>query len=170
MSRTIRRTGAAVATALVLGACATAGPRVENGIFRAPGLFRAAMPGPEWTVTTSKAELELRYRGSRAGILANAECGEDIARRDLPALARRLFVGLRGRQVLQNGTVTVAGAPALHAVVEAGVSGDDERMRMEAYVVKDARCVFDLVYVAPADDFAARRADFQRFVDSFVRE
>jgi hypothetical protein len=159
------------AAVLALGACVSAGPRLENGVFHAPALFRVTVPGPDWQVTTpSKADLELRHRTARAGILANAECGEQLARRDLAVLARRLVVGLRDREVLENGTATVAGAPAAHAVMDVLAGGEDERMRMEAYVVKGERCVYDLVYVAPAAAFAERRADFQRFVDSFVRE
>ncbi|SRR6266851_3010359 len=165
-----RRIGVA-ATALVLSGCASTGPRVENGIFRAPDLFRVTVPGPDWDVATaSRADLELRHRGTRAGIIANAECGDELARRDVDLLARRLFVGLRGRQVIENGTATVGGAPAVHAVMDARVTGADDPVRLEAFVVKDGRCVYDLVYVAPAAAFAERRSDFQRFVESFVRE
>jgi hypothetical protein len=164
-----RRIGAA-ATALVVSGCASAGPRVEQGVFRAPE-FRITVPGPEWDVAAaSRAELELRHRGTRAGMLANVECGEELGRRDVAVLSRRLFVGLRGREVLENGTTTVGGVPASHAVMEAQVAGEDERMRVEAYVVKDGRCVYDLVYVAPAATFAEGQPDFRRFVDSFVRE
>jgi hypothetical protein len=158
------------ATALVLSGCASVGPRVENGVFRAPE-FRVTVPGPEWDVATaSRAELELHYRGTRAGILVNVECGDEPARRDLAVLTRRLFVGLRGREVLENGTATVGGVPAARTVMDAQVAGEDERMRVEAYVVKDGRCVYDLVYVAPVTAFAERRPDFHRFVESFVRE
>ena len=165
-----RRIGVA-ATALVLGGCATAGPQVENGVFRVPERFRVTVPGPEWEVATaSGAELELRHRGTRAGILANVECGDTVSRHGLPVLARRLFVGLRDREVLENGAATVGGLPAFRAIMNAQVAGEDEWMRVEAYVAKDGRCVYDLVYVAPAAGFADRRPDFQRFVDSFVRE
>jgi hypothetical protein len=85
-------------------------------------------------------------------------------------LARRLFIGLRGREVLENGAATLGGAPAVRAELEAQVSGTDDRVRLEAYVMKDARCVYDLVYAAPAATFAERRPDFQRFLESFVRE
>jgi hypothetical protein len=165
-----RRIGVA-ATALALSGCATSGVRLDNGVFRAPDRFRVTVPGPEWDVAAaSGAELELRHRGARAGIFANAECGAEPARRDLAVLARRLFVGLRGRQVLENGAATVDGVPALRTVIDAQVTGEEERVRMEAYVVKDGRCVYDLVYVAPVAGFAERRADFGRFVESFARE
>jgi len=156
---------------LALSACATAAPRVENGIFRAPSLFRVTVPGPEWEVASTKpAEIVLRHAGSQAGIFANAECGDELARRDVAVLARRLFIGLRDRQVVENGTATLDGATAAHAVIDAQVSGRDDRLRLEAYVLKDARCVYDVVYAAPPETFTDRRADFQRFVESFVRE
>jgi hypothetical protein len=163
-----RRLGVA-AVAFVLGGCA--GAHLEGGVFRAPSLFRVTVPGPDWVVATaSTAELALRHRGARAGILANAECGAAQVRGDLAALVRRLFVGLRARTTLENGTAVVGGVPARHAVVEAQVTGEDERMRVEAYVMKDERCVYDLVYVAPAGAFAGPRSDFLRFVESFARE
>jgi hypothetical protein len=157
------------AAALALAGCA--GTRLEHGVFRVPERFSVSVPGPEWEVATaSGSELELRHRPTRAGILANVECGAEPARRDLPALARRLFIGLRARATLENGMTTVDGVPAAHTVIEAQVTGGDERMRVEAYVVKDERCVYDLVYVAPRHRFEERRADFLRFVDSFARE
>jgi hypothetical protein len=144
---------------------------VENGVFRAPAFFRLTLPGPEWDVATAGgAELELRHRGTRAGILVNVECGEELGRRDLTVLTRRLFLGLRERESLENGPASVGGLPAVRSMMDAEVVGQDERMRMEAYVAKDGQCVYDLVYVAPAATFAARRPDFQRLVDSFVRE
>lgn len=157
--------------AVVLSGCASAGPRVENGVFRVPERFRVTVPGPEWEVATaSGAELELRHRAAGAGIFTNVECGDGAARPDVTVLARRLFVGLRDREVLENGTATVGGTPAVRAVMEAHVSGTNDRVRLEAYVMKDARCVYDLVYVAPAATFPERRPDFQRFLDSFARE
>ena len=160
----------AVVAALVLSGCATGGPRVENGVFRAPERFRVTVPGAEWDVAAaSRAELELRHRATRAGISANVECGGEAARRDVTVLARRLFLGLRSR-VLENGTATLGGAPAMRAVVEARVSGSDDPMRLEAYVMKAEGCVYDLVYAAPAASFEEQRPDFQRFIDSFVKE
>ena len=166
-----RRRFSVAAAALALVGCA--GPRgvLEDGVFRAPKLFRVTVPGAEWTVArANESKLELRHPATRAGILANAECGVEPARQELAVLVRRLFVGLRARDTLDNGVATLGGSPAVHAVMEAEVTGEAERMRVEAYVTKDERCVYDLVYVAPAAAFAERHGDFQRFVESFVRE
>ena len=159
------------ATALALASCT--GPRVElqHGVFRAPKLFRVTVPGADWTVMrATDSELELRHPATRAGILAHAECGAGPARLELPVLARRLFVGLRARETLDNGVTTLGGLPAVHASMEAQVTGDNERMRLEAYVTKDEQCVYDLVYVAPVAAFSERHEDFRRFVESFARE
>ncbi|HYE90556.1 MAG TPA: hypothetical protein VEA38_06030 [Terriglobales bacterium] len=165
-----RRIHGWAAAALALAACAGPAARVEQGVFRMPDRFRVTVPGPEWDVAPGgRADLELRHRAGGAGILTNVECGTG-RELDLAALTRRLFVGLRARNVLENGAAIVGGLAAAHAVLEVQVSGDDERVRVEAYVLKDEGCVYDLVYVAPAARFAERRPDFQRFVDSFVRE
>ena len=160
-----------MAAALVVTACA--GPKAElrHGTFRAPARFRVTLPASGWTVTKAGAsELELQHPATRAGILANTDCGPAIAGQELPALARRLFLGLQERTILANGAVTLAGHPAIHAVLEARVKGQADPMRVEAYVMKDERCVYDLVYVAPLPAFAEGRPDFQRLVDSFVKE
>jgi hypothetical protein len=167
-----RRFGVAAA-ALALSGCAGSSPRgqLDHGVYRAREGFRVTVPGPDWEATTSgRAHLELRQRATAVGIFANVECGPEAAKRDLAVLTRRLFVGLRARAAVENGAATIAGIPAAHAVMEVPVGDDGERVRLEAYVVKDERCVYDLVYVAPAATFAERRADFQRFVESFTRE
>lgn len=172
MSRWYRRFGA-VATALAMSGCAGASPRghLDHGVYRAADGFRVTVPGPDWESPPSgRADFELRHRASSAGILVNADCGSEATRRDLAALTRRLFVGLRARTAMENGAATIAGVPATHVVMEVQVGEDRERVRLEAYVVKDERCVYDLVYVAPVAAFDERRADFQRFVESFVRE
>jgi hypothetical protein len=166
-----RRRFSVAATALALASCA--GPRVElqHGVFRAPKLFRVTVPGADWTVMrATDSELQLRYPATGAGILANVECGPAPARQELAVLARRLFVGLRARETLDNGVTTLGGLPAVHASMEAQVTGENERMRLEAYVTKDEQCVYDLVYVAPTAVFAERHGDFRRFVESFARE
>ena len=160
-----------MAAALTLVACATAGPRIERGVFRVPEQFRVTVPGPQWeAVSNGRADLELKHRGGDAGLLANAECGAGYARADLRALTRRLFVGFRGREVLERGAAEVAGLPAAHAVIEGGVAGEEQRVRVEAFIIKNGGCVYDLVYVAPADAYVERRPDFERFVASFVKE
>ena len=166
-----RRFGVAAATLVLASGCANATRgHLERGVFQAAEGFRVTVPGPQWEVAANgKAELELRHRVTAAGILANAECDAGITTRDLDVLTRRLFVGMRARRTIENGAATVAGVPAAHAVMETQAGPEADRLRVEAYVMKDERCVYDLVYVAPREAFDASRGDFQRFVDSFAR-
>ena len=46
----------------------------------------------------------------------------------------------------------------------------DAPVRVEAYVLKDTRCVYDFAYAASPATFETWRADFQRLVESFATE
>jgi hypothetical protein len=158
----------AVAFAVVAGC---AGRRLQDGVYRSEHGFRVTIPGPAWQVVNgSRAELELRKADASAGMLANATCRPDTVRRDFALLERHLLLGLRDRATLEEDARDVAGRRAAHAVVEGRPRDGDERVRIESYVLKDDHCVYDLLYVAPTDAFDGSRADFARFVQSFVME
>jgi hypothetical protein len=164
-----RATLAAVAAVVITVGCA--GKRIEHGMFHAPSGYRVALPGPAWAIAErGPAELELRHRSVGAGMLVNAACEGPVAGRSLDVLTRHLLVGLRDRAVLETGQVSLNGHRAVHTVVEGRPAGTEQRVRVEAYVVKDERCVYDLLYVAPPAAFDALRADFEGFVQSFTME
>ena len=125
------------------------------------------VPGPDWQVIESRrADLELRHRTTPAGILVNAACQPDTVRRSLDILQLQLLAGLRDRVVKEQEAVTLGSRPAVHALLEGRLDGDPERVGVESYVVKDDRCVYDLLYVAPPGAFEAGRGDFRRVVES----
>jgi hypothetical protein len=145
--------------------------RLENGVYHSSKGYRVTTPSPQWEpVDDSPADLELRHRSASAGLAANAVCEERTTRRSSRVLARQLLVGVRDRSVIDRGEVDVAGRPAVRAVVDGRLEGSEARVRIETVVVKDDRCVYDFMYVAPVATFAATRADFHRFVDSFRTE
>jgi hypothetical protein len=158
----------AVAFAVVAGC---AGRRLQDGVYRSEHGFRVTVPGTAWQVVDgSRAELELRRTDGAAGMLANATCRPDTVRRDFDLLERHLLLGLRDRATLEEGETRVAGRRAAHVLVEGRPRDGDDRVRIESYVLKDSHCVYDLLYVAPTDAFDSGRADFARFVQSFVME
>jgi hypothetical protein len=163
---------AALVTAVafaVLAGCA--GRRLQDGVYRSEHGFRVTVPGPEWRVVdSSRAELELRRADAEAGMLAHATCRPDAARRSFSVLERHLLLGLRDRATLEAGETDLAGQRAVHLVVEGRPRDAEGRMRIESYVLKNARCVYDLLYVAPPGEFDVGRADFRRFVQSFAME
>ena len=152
-----------------LGGCA--GRRFEGGAFHSPKGYRVALPGGGWVVDdASAADLALRHRAGPAAMLVNAECGRAPGARTADVLARHLFIGVRDRLVVERGAATVAGRPAAHAVVDGRADADGAPARIEAYVVKGERCVYDLVYAAPPAAFGTWRGDFRRLVESFATE
>lgn len=158
-----------VGAMVALAGCA--GSRIESGVYHSSKGYRIVPPGAAWTlVTESGADLELRHRTERAAMLANADCEPAPARRPLDVLTRQLLLGLRDRVVVEDGEVSLGGRRAAHAVLEGRMGRDAEPMRIEAFVTKDARCVYDFLYVAPPAAFDALRPDFEGFVGTFGRE
>jgi hypothetical protein len=153
---------------IVLLAAGCGGRRIENGVFYSTQGYRVRIPGPEWTVVDdSRADLELKARDGRAGMLAHATCDVPAARRPANVLQRQLLIGLRDRRVVERSEVTVGRFPGTRSVVEAAAD-DDSRVRIETVTVTDGRCVYDLMYAASLDVFPARRAAFDEFVASFL--
>jgi hypothetical protein len=164
-----RAAAAAAALALIVGACA--GRRIVDGVYHAPSGYRVTLPGAAWELAPdSRADLELRNRTASAGMLANAMCDPEVARRGGGVLVQQLLLGMRDRAMMEANETPVNGRVAWHRLLEGRMRQSDERVRIESYTLKGERCVYDLLYVAEPAAFDAWRADFQRFVDSFVGE
>ncbi|MGH2392766.1 MAG: hypothetical protein ACRDGH_04610 [Candidatus Limnocylindria bacterium] len=153
--------------ALLVAGCA--GRRIEQGVFYSTKGYRVRIPGPEWMVVDeSRADLELKARDGRAGMLANAICEAHVARRPVDVLQRQLLLGLRNQRVVERSEVIVAGRAGTRAVLEARAADNGEHVRIGTVTVTDTRCVYDLIFVAPVSAFAERQADFAAFVASFT--
>ena len=148
-----------------------AGRRIENGVYHSTKGYRVTLPSSEWVVADeSRADLELRHHGGAAAMLANAECDQPAASRSRDLLLRQLLIGLRDRTPITQEEVSVNERRAVHRVLDGRLASSDEPTRIEAYVMKDERCVYDFVYVAPPPAFESWRPDFLRFVESFAKE
>jgi hypothetical protein len=158
------------ATATLLVAVLSAGcsaSRIENGVFYSPKGYKLSLPGNGWAVLPGgAAELELQRKNPNGGMLADATCDGPTASRPLPVLTRHLTFGLGQRETVEAVQSEVGGRPAERTVVRGRVDGAD--VAVEAVVLKGKRCVYDFVYVAPADAFEAGRGDFHAFVESFA--
>jgi hypothetical protein len=162
-------TAVSALAAMLVAGCA--GTRVEDGVFHSDKGYRVAIPGGEWTVASdSGADLTLRHRDGRSGIVVNAACDAARTRGPLAVLARHLLSGLRERSVVTREDVSVNGRTARHAIVEGRAGDAGEPVRIELYVMRDDRCLYDFLYVAPPETFDARRPDFERVVHGFRTE
>lgn len=153
---------------LLLEGVACSAHRTEGGVFYSSKGYRVTLPRVSgWEMAPDgSADLELRRRAFRAGILVNATCEGKAPTRPLAVLGRHLTFGIRDKQVLESDALTVAGHQALRVLLEGWL--DDAPVRVEAYVVKGERCVYDLVYVAPPGAFSRGLEDFRAFVRSFA--
>jgi hypothetical protein len=159
----------AAAFAAAVGGCAS-GRRIEGGVYHAPSGYRITLPGPGWRlVEDSPADLELRHP-SRAAMLVTAVCRARPTRASDQVLLRRLLFGLRDQHVIERGEVLVNGARGSRAIVDGIAEDHGQRMRAEAYVLRQGACVYDLLYAAPPDVFEQWRPAFGRLVESFATE
>jgi hypothetical protein len=151
--------------AVALTGCA--GTRIQDGVFRSEKGYRVTVP-EGWIVTgDGQADLTLKHRDGRHAILVNASCGPERQRGPLAVLARHLLSGLRERSVVTREDVSVNGKVARHTVVDARVGDTGEPVRLELYVMRDERCLYDFLYVAPPEAFDAERPAFERLVREF---
>ena len=161
----------ALALAAVIAFTGCAGRRIENGVYHSPKGYRVSLPGAEWSVATeSKADLELRHQDGMAAMMVNAECDDRAKSRTAGQLLGQLLIGVHDRATIEQNEVSVNGRQALHRVLDGRVAAEGSPTRIEAYVLKDGACVYDFAYAAPPASFDAWRADFRRFVESFVKE
>jgi hypothetical protein len=167
----VRRAPLALALGVVIAFTGCAGRRIENGVYHSEKGYRLTLPSAEWSVAAdSKADLELRHQDGLAAMLANAECDERARSRSAGLLLGQLLIGVHDRATIEQNEVSVNGRPALRRVLDGRVAADGAPTRIEAYVLKDGTCVYDFAYAAPPASFEAWRADFRRFVESFVKE
>ena len=155
----------AILMATSLAGCA--GSRIEQGVFYSPKGYQVRLPGDGWTVKPgADAELELQRRDPAGGMLVDATCDGKTAARPLAVLARHLTFGLERRETLESAQSEVGGRQAERTVVRGTSDGVD--VTVEAVVLRGERCVYDFMYVAPADAFETGRGHFQAFVESFA--
>jgi len=153
---------------VVLGGCHSVAS-VENGRYASPKGYSVVTPGAAWTVMDQdQADVEWRRTSPPGRMLINGSCEDGTRRRPLGVLARQLMMGVMDRTVIERNEVTIGGHPARHVVVDGRPSEGAAPLRVEAYVVKDARCVYDFLYAAPVPSFETSRSDFRSVVESFT--
>jgi hypothetical protein len=164
--RAVEAWSAAAALLLIAGCAAS---RIESGVFHSDKGYQVTLPAEGWRVDPDgQADLTLRRGEPQGGMLTTATCEGAAVSRPAPILARHLLFGLVHRAVVESAPVEVAGRPGVRSVVRG--ERDGHEVQVAAVVLKDERCVYDFLYVAPVDAFAAGKAEFDAFVQSFRTE
>ena len=160
---------ALLALVALLAGCATATGRIENGVYHSAKGYRVTLPASGWKVDRGpRADLSLQDEAGPGGMLVDATCAGRERARSLDVLARHLTFGLTRREVVESGTVTVAGREAARSVVRG--QADGREVTVEALVMRAEPCVHDFLYVAPTGAFDAGRPAFAALVASFALE
>ena len=161
--------GVAAIGILLASLTACTADRIERGVFHSAKGYRVALPTSGWRVEPDgQADLTLRHAEPAAGMLANATCSGKAPTRSLDLLSRHLLFGLIHRSPVEEHPIEVGERSGTRSVVRG--ERDGMQVGVEAVVLKDERCVYDFLYVAPAPQFAAGRADFDALVQSFSAE
>ncbi len=115
-----------------------------------------------WTpITVQGADVAYRDEAHEGSVLFDVRCHDRDDDAPLPSLTEHLIMGTTARDVQREDTIPFDGREALHTVMTAKLDGVP--MQYDLYVMKKDGCVYDLVYVAPPDRFAAGSGSFERF-------
>lgn len=147
--------------AALLAGCAAG--RMVEGAYENPATgFRIPVPAAPWVpVTIPDVDVAFEHPSAPATIAAFSTC-EGPRRAPLRILARRLFFGLKEREVVEQAPVSLDGAEALRTVMHADQDGAS--VVVESVVVRRGPCVYDLVLAARPRIYPAVRPDFERLV------
>jgi hypothetical protein len=160
---------AVLGAGLLAAGCAM--KRIENGVYHSSKGYRVTIPQADWIlVDDGPADLALRHRSTSAAIAVNAICEGPAPGRTPEALARQLRIGLRHRRVIERAAADVGGWPGSRTVIEGRPDDARPSVRIESLSMQDGRCLYDLLYAASPEAFAAAHADFARLVESFATE
>lgn len=128
--------------------------------------FRAGPVGEGWRpLEIEHAAVAFRDDTHLASVMVHARC--DLPSDDAPllALTNHLLIGTTERDVASEDTVSFDGREARHTIVTAKLDG--VRQTFDLWVMKKDGCVYDLVYVAAPQSYAAGAPAFDRFARGF---
>lgn len=153
-----------LAVGLLLTACAAGRIRDHTYISEAKG-YRVRLPAEAWDVEVGKeADLVLRHRNGQAGIVVNATCDDILPDRPLEIEMRRLFFGIRAKQMLRQERHT-ENPGGVEVVLRGELDG--RSLLFHGYTLKAQGCLYDLVLFAPAEHYAEVNEEFEALVHRF---
>ena len=155
---------AVVCLSVLMTSCATG--RIRNALYQDEAKsFQVELPQNGWRVIQSPGtDLALEDTRSAARMAVAASCPEQ-GTDPLPSLVRHLHFGLRQVKRLRQEQVVMDGAMGLDTMIMG--TWEETTVQIRSVVIRRKSCLYDLLYVAPPDAFAARSADFDQFLQSW---
>jgi hypothetical protein len=165
-SSTAPRSGlpAVLGIALIMSGCwGSTGSYVDRRFEDDHVHYNVGEPGPTWTrVALESTNVAWHNRELAAGILVNSHC-EGVKAAPLAGLTGELMMGSTEREVLSQTLRAFSGREALETIARSKIDGVVRQRAM--FVLKKDGCVYDVIYDAPPDQFAAGLADYQKVRD-----
>lgn len=140
--------------------------QVKEGTFLPHhGQYTLDIPGRDWDISQlNNEEITLQHKGSQATI-ALVSSNLESEKAPLESLSERLFIGIKDKKVLLKEIVPVSGRQAMHTILEFRVN--KQKLKMDSYIIRAGKTVFDLVFWAPHNAFDNNQSDFKTMVQSF---
>ncbi|GAN32839.1 MAG: hypothetical protein DYG83_01040 [Candidatus Brocadia sp. AMX2] len=146
--------------------CGCAALKIKEGIFfpRHEG-YTVGIPGNGWEpVMADKVDIALWHKQYKAMIAIISSKIENKGF-SLEMLKRHLLIGMTAKKIVSEDSVLVDNQSALHTILEGKM--DNNKLKINSYVIKVGDKVYDLVYWAPADSFDSVKGDFENMVRTF---
>jgi hypothetical protein len=121
---------------------------------------------PTWTrIHVSDAALAFDDSANSATIAVNGRCDRDGEDVPLRSLTQHLFIDFTDRDIHSEDVVPFDGREAMRTDVSAKLDGVERHLVV--WVMKKDKCVYDLMYLARPDRFAAGVGTFDAWVKGF---
>lgn len=127
--------------------------------------YTVSIPGKGWEVLKAGGEdIALWNRQHHATIaFISSRKGKKELTQDM--LGRLLFIGLKRKKVVLKESVLVDNYRAMHTVL--GCEMDEQKMKIDSYVIETGGMIYDLLYWSPLDTFDCMHDDFEKIIQSF---
>ena len=127
--------------------------------------YEVARPSAPWQVADpGGSDIAYRSAADNSTLSVNSVCGQyqDLS---LEELRENALSGVGVSKIESERARVVGGLPALTSEAEGVLDGN--RFRLSITVLRGRQCVYDILYVAPAEAYAAHEAFYETFLGSF---
>lgn len=155
------------AMALTALSAGCGGAAFDGGIYKGDGFaFRVPeTPGGWRRLDLDGAALAFEARAEGAIVALNGRCGEEGEDVPLRSLTQHLFMQFTERVILEQSVVPFDGREAMHTVMVAKLDGVPRKF--DIWVMRKDGCVYDLLYLAPPENFERGKETFRAYVSGF---